>query len=67
MKYAVTRVNFDKLVKKLARLFKKLTESGQTFKFQIIEEGVKSVPVYDIDPINNVKYDRLSTLRLASV
>jgi hypothetical protein len=50
-------VNFDKLVKKLARLFKKLTESGQTFKFKIIEEGVKAVPVYDIDPINNVKYD----------
>lgn len=57
MKYTVTRVNFDKLVKKLARLFKKLTENGQAFKFQIIEEGVKSVPVYDVDPINNVKYD----------
>ena len=61
MTYVTTTVKFEALVKKLARLFRKLDEIGATYTFNIEEYFTREVPIYANDDINKVTYDTKKT------
>lgn len=54
--YETTKVKFEELTKKLNRLFKKIEVSGGHYEFHKIDETVKEVPVYTIDPITQTRH-----------
>lgn len=57
MKYSATKVNFTTLEKKLNRLFKKLDACGSTYRFNVLNEYTKEVPVYSIDEFTQTKIE----------
>lgn len=61
MTYVTTLVKFEILVKKLARLFKKLDAIGAAYKFNIEETFTREVPIYANDDINKVIFDTKKT------
>lgn len=54
--YETTKVKFEELTKKLNRLFKKIEASGGHYEFYKVEDSVKEVPVYTIDPITQTQH-----------
>lgn len=56
MKYTTTKVQFEKLEKKINRLFKKLDGTGATHTFQVLNNIVQTVPVYAIDELTQSKH-----------
>lgn len=61
MTYVTTLVKFEKLVKKLGRLFRKLDEINAKYTFNIEETFTREVPIYANDEINKVTYDTKKT------
>lgn len=55
--YVTTKVKFEDMKKALNRVFKKMTAIGATYKFELIREFVRTVPVYAIDYENQTKYN----------
>ena len=55
MTYITTKVKFEVLEKKLHRLFKKIESCGETYKFQVVREFQRLVPVYATDDISYTK------------
>ena len=66
MTYTTTKVQFDKLVKKLNRLFKKLDEINAIYTFNVIREFADDVPVYAIDELAQTKH-KIDTIKVECV
>ena len=66
MTYTTTKVQFDKLVKKLNRLFKKLDVINATYTFNVIRTFVEDVPVYTIDELTQTKH-KIDTVKVECV
>lgn len=65
--YITTKVKFEDMKKALHRVFKKMDAIGATYKFEVIREFVRTVPVYAIDYEQQVKYNTHNDVRVECV
>lgn len=65
--YTTTKVKFDDMKKALHRVFKKMDAIGAEYKFEVIREFVRTVPVYAIDHEQQTKYNTHNDVRVECV